>query len=189
MSHVVEASSLFKTIIFHGEVDNESREKMRDIEHDGDKMAYAIMEHLNKSFITPFDREDIHSLAKVIDDITDMLNTIVRRMKVYKIKQPNKYMIEFSELIEKSIASLNIAMRGLRSIKNMDTVLEACKEVHRYESDGDKLRDKALAELVDNEKDPIEFIKWKELYQEAETVLDICKAVAHVVETIVVKQA
>ncbi len=189
MEHVEEASHLFKEIVNHGEVTEEFREKMRDIEHAGDKMAYAIIEHLNKTFITPFDREDIHALAKKLDDVNDMLNTITSRMKVYRITRPNKYLIEFSEIIEKSVTSLGTAVRGLRNPKNMDKVLEACKQVSKYESDGDKLRDKSLGDLVDNEKDPIEFIKWKEICQDAETVLDICKVVGHVVETILVKQA
>jgi predicted phosphate transport protein (TIGR00153 family) len=189
MEHVEDASRLFKKIINRGEVDNESREQMRDIEHDGDKMAYAIIEHLNKTFITPFDREDIHSLAKKLDDVNDMINSIVSRMKVYKIKGQNKDLMEFSDIIEKSISALGTAIRGLRYPKKAQIVLDACREVNKYESAGDRLRDKALGELVDHEKDPIEFIKWKELYQYAETVLDICKVVAHVIETILVKQA
>jgi len=189
MGYVEEAAHLFKTIVKHGEVTDEFREKMRDIEHDGDKMTYAIIEHLNKTFITPFDREDIHSLAKKLDDVNDMLNTIISRMKVYRITKPNKYLIEFSEIIENSVVALGVSVRGLRHLKNMAVVLEACKQVGKYESEGDKLRDISLGDLVDNEKDPITFIKWKEIYQEAETVLDICKVVGHVVETILVKQA
>ena len=110
-------------------------------------------------------------------------------MKVYKIKGPNKLLIEFSEIIDKAVSALGVAVRGLRDTKHMNKVIEACKQVSAYESEGDKLRDNALGWLVDNEKDPIEFIKWKEIYQEAETVLDICKVVGHVVETILVKQA
>lgn len=189
MSYAEEACDVFKSIVQKGEVGAEDREKMREIEHSGDKMAYAIIEHLNKTFITPFDREDIHSLAKKLDDVNDMLNTIVSRMKVYKIRVPNKILIEFSDIIDKSVHSLGIAVRGLRDMKHMSRVLEACKQVSAYESDGDKLRDNALGWLVDNEKDPIEFIKWKEIYQEAETVLDICKIVGHVVEMILVKSA
>ncbi len=188
MTYVEAASVLFKKIVHHGEVTPEFRELMRDIEHDGDKMAYAIIDHLNKTFITPFDREDIHALAKKLDDVNDMLNTIISRMKVYRITKPNKNLVEFADIIEKSIFSLAIAVRGLRNTKNIQTVLEACKAVSAYESQGDRLRDSALGELVDNEKDPIEFIKWKEIYQHAETVLDICKVVGHVVETILVKQ-
>ena len=189
MGYVEDASKLFKKIVNHGEVTEAFREEMRDIEHNGDKMAYAIIETLNKTFITPFDREDIHALAKKLDDVNDMLNTIISRMKVYRITKPNKYLIEFSEIIEKSTASLVTAVRGLRNTKNMNAVLEACRQVSKFESEGDKLRDKSLGDLVDNEKDPFEFIKWKEICQDAETVLDICKVVGHVVETILVKQA
>lgn len=189
MGYVEDASRLFKKIVNHGEVNDAFREEMRDIEHNGDKMAYAIIGYLNKTFITPFDREDIYKLAKKLDDVNDMLNTIISRMKVYRITKPNHYLIEFSEIIEKSVTSLGKAVRGLRNTKNMAAVLEECKQVSKYESEGDRLRDKALGELVDHEKDPIEFIKWKEICQDAETVLDICKVVGHVVETILVKQA
>src|ERR1017187_1804471 len=88
MIYVEDASKLFKKIVNHGEVTEAFREEMRDIEHNGDKMAYAIIETLNKTFITPFDREDIHALAKKLDDVNDMLNTIISRMKVYRITKP-----------------------------------------------------------------------------------------------------
>jgi predicted phosphate transport protein (TIGR00153 family) len=189
MSYAEEACVVFKRIAEKGEVEPEEREKMREIEHNGDKMAYAIIDHLNKTFITPFDREDIHSLAKILDDVNDNLNTIVSRMKVYKIKGPNKLLIEFADIIVKSVTSLGVAVRGLRDRKHMNKVLESCREISAYESQGDRLRDEALGWLVDNERDPFNFIKWKEIYQEAETVLDICKVVGHVVETILVKQA
>jgi predicted phosphate transport protein (TIGR00153 family) len=186
---IEEAAHLFKKIVHYGEVTPEFRERMRDVEHAGDKIAYSIIEQLNKSFITPFDREDIHSLAKKLDDVIDQLDSIVSRMKVYKIKKPNKSLMEFSIIIDNSIMALATAVRGLRDSKHYDKVINACKEINKYESEGDKLRDSALSELVDNEKDPIEFIKWKELCQYSETVLDICKDCAHVIETILVKQA
>jgi uncharacterized protein len=186
---VVQAAGLFKVIAAKGVVNEEDREKMRTIEHEGDKMAYSIIDHLNKTFITPFDREDILTLAKKMDDINDMINTIVSRMKVYRITKSNKYIVEFAGLIDDSVEALACAIRDLRNNKNANNILKNCMDMGKLESAGDKLRDTAIGELFDNEKNAIEVIKWKELYQEAETVLDICKVVAHVIESILVKQA
>lgn len=186
---VVQAAALFKVIAAKGSVNDEDREKMRFVEHEGDKFAYEIIDHLNKTFITPFDREDILTLAKKMDDINDMINTITSRMKVYKITKVNKNLVEFSGLIEDSVKALSCAIKDLRNNKNANNILKACMDIGKLESAGDRLRDTAMSELFENEKNAIEVIKWKELYQEAETVLDICKAVAHVVESILVKQA
>jgi predicted phosphate transport protein (TIGR00153 family) len=185
----LQAAELFKELVEKGTIDDISREKMRDIEHEGDKMAYAIIDHLNKTFITPFDREDIHMLAKKLDDVNDMINTIVSRMKVYKITKVNQILIEFGALIYRSVEELCCAVRGLRDMKHAESTLKSCMDIGKMESEGDVLRDRALSELFDKEKNPIEIIKWKEIYQHAETVLDICKVVAHVVESIMVKQA
>lgn len=189
VDYVVQAAKLFNEIIKKGEVDQETREKMRNIEHEGDKIAYQIIDHLNKTFITPFDREDIHALAKKLDDVNDMLNTIVSRLKIYKIKGLNDILIEFGKLIEESVNSLACAINHMNNMKNVNIILNSCLNMNRLESEADKLRDKAIEDLLSKEKDPIEIIKWKEIYQDAETVLDICKATAHVIEAILVKQA
>lgn len=189
VDNVVEAADFFREIIEKGEVSETDREKMRDIEHRGDKIAYSVIDTLNKTFITPFDREDIHALAKKMDDINDMLRTIISRMRVYKIKKVSSEMKEFSILIDKAVHELSCAVKGLRNAKNANNILKSCVDINELEGEGDKLRDKVLESLFENEKDPINLIKWKEIYQDAETVLDICKAVAHTVESILVKQA
>lgn len=188
VEYVVGAAKLFNEIVNKGEVDVETREKMRDIEHEGDKIAYSIIDHLNKTFITPFDREDIHELAKKLDDVNDMLNTIVSRLKIYKIKKVDTYLVEFGKIILNSTNSLKCAIKNLRNLKNTKEIISSCLDMNRAESEADKLRDRALENLLEKEKDPIEVIKWKEIYQDAETVLDICKASAHVIESILVKQ-
>ncbi|MCX5679630.1 MAG: DUF47 family protein [Candidatus Omnitrophica bacterium] len=185
----IEAAMHLKEIVRKGYVDEESLKKMQDIEHKGDEAAHLIIDRLNKSFITPFDREDIHSLAKEMDDIADTINTIVNRLKVYKVTGADKNLIEFASIIEESVRTLAIAVKGMRNMEHSKSVVEACVEVNRLENVGDDLRDKVLAELFENEKDPIKVIKMKDIYQDAETVLDICEDVAHVVGSILVKQA
>jgi predicted phosphate transport protein (TIGR00153 family) len=183
------AAAYFKELVAQGSIDESSLAKMHEIEHQADEAAHAIIGQLNKTFITPFDREDILALAKELDDIVDMIYTIVSRMKVYKISKVNKNLVEFASVIEDSVQSVVCAVEGLRNAKNTPSVLEACVEINRLENVGDSMRDKVLMELFETEKDPVVIIKWKEIYQDAETVLDICEDVTHVVGSILVKQA
>ncbi len=184
-----EAAKAFKEVAAKGAVSDESINKLQDIEHQGDDVTHTILEQLDKTFITPIDREDIHALAKELDDIIDMTCTIASRMKIYRVDRIDKYLVEFADIIEESVSSVNCAIKGMRNMKNVKQIYMACVEVNRLENAGDKLRDVALGDLFDNQKDPIEIIKWKEIYQEAETVLDICEDVTNVVESIVVKNA
>jgi len=185
----IEASRLFKEAVSKGGVDEASLKKIQDIEHNADVTAHGIIDQLNKTFITPFDREDIYGLAKELDDIIDMINTIINRLRVYKLTGVNKNLVKFAAITEESVFCVSSAVKALRSVKHSKSVSESCVEIHRLENVGDSLRDEALGELFEKEKDPIAVIKWKEVYQDAETVLDICEDVAHVVSSILVKQA
>ena len=189
VDHAVEAAHRFKEIAAKGFVDEASLEKIKDLEHQGDDAAHAIIDQLNKSFITPFDREDIHALSIEIDDINDMINTIVSRMKIYHISGVNKRLVDFASVIEDSVQAVAKAVKGLNNTKNSKAITEACEEVNRLENVGDSMRDEFLAELFESEKDPITVIRWKDIYQYAETVLDICEDVAHKVDSILVKHA
>jgi predicted phosphate transport protein (TIGR00153 family) len=189
VDYAVDAANYFKELMSRGGIDNESLEKMGDIEHKGDEVAHEIIEHLNKTFITPFDREDIHALVMELDDITDMINNIVRRMRVYDIAGVDKNLVEFAAVIEQSVRAVARAVKGLRHVKNVRVVFDACVEVNRLENVGDVMRDRVLAELFATTKDPIVVLKWKDIYQDAETVLDVCEDVVHVVDSIMVKQA
>jgi len=189
VKYAVETASYFKELVSKNDISDSSLDKMHQLEHDGDEVTHEIIERLNKTFITPFDREDIHALAKELDDIVDMLYTIVNRMKVYNVTGGNKNLMEFASVIDDSVRAVECAIKGLRDTKNLKSVTESCVEVNRLENVGDSMRDKMLARLFEAEKDPIALIKWKDIYQDAETVLDICEDVAHIVQNILVKQA
>ncbi len=189
VQHAIEASIFFKELVSKNGVNDLVVQRMRDIEHQGDDVAHEIIDRLNKTFITPIDREDIHKLTVQIDDIIDMIYTIVNRLRIYKIHDTDKHLIEFSVMIEKSVRAVAAAVRALRNLKNLDVIRQACVEVNRLENEGDTLRDIVLVEIFEKKNDPIAIIKWKEIYQDAETLLDICEDVAHIVESIIVKQA
>jgi predicted phosphate transport protein (TIGR00153 family) len=187
--YAVEAASYLKAVVSKGVLDEGRLKKMHDIEHQGDEVAHTIIAQLNKTFITPFEREDIHALTMQLDDVIDMIYTIANRLRVYKITKVNKDLIEFASVIEASVRCIASAVKGMRNAKNTKPVSESCIEINRLENVGDVMRDKALAELFETEKDPMMVIKWKDIYQDAETVLDICEDVANVVESILVKHA
>ena len=187
--YAVDAADCFKELVSKNVLDDVSLTKMHDIEHQGDDVAHTILDSLNKTFITPFDREDILSLAKELDDVVDMINTITSRLMIYKIPGKNKNLIEFSAMISDSVEAVSCAVKCMRNTKNYKSISEYCVEINRLENMGDSARDRVLAELFETEKDPIAVIKLKEVYQDAETVLDICEDVAHVVDSILIKQA
>ena len=189
IGYAVEAASCLRKIAESGTVDENTFNKVKTLEHQCDEITHEIMGQLNKTFITPFDREDIHALAKELDDIVDTINTLVNRLKVFKITGVDKTLVEFASVIEDSVHAVVQAIKGLRDMRHVQSVREACVEINRLENVGDAMRDRVHGELFDNEKDPITIIKWKEIYQEAETILDICEDVAHIVETILMKQA
>ncbi len=189
VSHSVEAACLLREIVLVGGVTEDALSRIAMIEHQGDDVAHKIIDQLNKTFITPFDREDIYALTKQLDDITDMVNNIVNRLKVYNITTVDKNLVEFSVVIEQSVRAVARAVGGLQNHKDVQVVFNACVEVNRLENVGDAMRDRALSELFTGARDPISVIKWKDIYQEAETVLDVCEDVAHVVDSIMVKQA
>jgi predicted phosphate transport protein (TIGR00153 family) len=184
----IKAAEYFHEITMAGTFNEETISKMREIEHEGDEITHGIFRNLNQTFITPFDREDIHGLANELDSIIDMFNTMTNRLRVYRLSGVNDDLVQFSQVIDKSVRAVAEAVHALRNSKKLQTALDHCIEVNRLENVGDTMRDTMLGKLFDNYTDPIFIIKWKEIYQDAETVLDVCEDVANVVESIVVKQ-
>jgi uncharacterized protein len=189
VSHAVAAAGFFKEVTAQGSVTEEMLNRMAEIEHQGDNAAHTIIKRLNKTFITPFDRQDIHALATELDDITDMIDNIVSRLRVYGLTGVDPNLVEFAAVIEQSVQAVARAVGGLRHSKNARVVFDACVEVNRLENVGDVMRDRMLAKLFETATDPILVIKLKDIYQEAETVLDVCEDVVHVIDSIMVKQA
>ena len=189
VDYAVQGAKKFKEIAeTPGLIEESAYQAIQYLEHKGDDATHAVIAQINKSFITPFDREDIYALTKELDDVMDMINTMVGRIKVYKIPGGDKHLMEFSRVIEQSVLTVAKAVKGMRVKNGTKAVLEACVEINRLENVGDAMRDAMLVELFES-KTAIEIIKWKEIYQDAETVLDICEDVANVVESILVKQA
>ena len=161
-------------------------DQLQEIEHRGDEMTHGIITALNQTFITPFDREDIHRLTSSLDDVLDFVNAAGVRLRLYKIKTPPSIAAELAAMIVEQSEEL---AQGVSLLEKNKLVLEHCVEVHRLENEADRLSRKAIADLFDNEKDPIQLIKIKELYEVLETATDKAEDAANVLEAVALKSA
>jgi predicted phosphate transport protein (TIGR00153 family) len=161
--------------------------QLKDIEHRGDEMTHNILTKLNQTFITPFDREDIHRLASSLDDVLDFVYAAGVRLVMFRIKSAPPAASRLAEVIVKQSDQLSEALSRLE--KKHDRVLENCVEINRLENEADLLARTAIATLFDEEKDPIALIKLKELYEVLETATDKAEDAANVLEAVVLKSA
>ncbi len=161
---------------------------MYEFEQEGDILTHDIMKELNRTFLTPIDREDIHALASRIDDVLDLIWGAVDRMTVYKIDKPTFEAVTIAEDLQMTAAILRKVMRELRS-KNYAHVQEHCIEINRLENRVDRLYRDALGKLLNAPNDPVYIIKWKDIYQLLEDASDRCEDIANILESIVLKYA
>ena len=182
-----EAARLLKqTLEDFRDVDERVRQ-LKEIEHRGDEMTHNILTKLNQTFITPFDREDIHRLASSLDDVLDFIYAAGVRLIMYKITSAPEAASKLADIIVRQTEQLSQAVGQLE--KNHDHVLENCVEINRLENEADQVARSAIAALFEKEKDPISLIKLKELYEVLETATDKAEDAANVLEGVVVKSA
>jgi len=160
--------------------------EIRRIERSGDELTHAVYTKLNQTFITPFDREDIHQLASSLDDVLDFINAAGARIIMYRITSPPPVALELSRLILQQVQELHCALPLLR--KNGD-ILTYCVEINRIENEADVISRAAIGQLFDQEKDPITLLKTKELIEFLELATDKAEDVANVLETVVLKNS
>ena len=159
-----------------------------EVEQDGDILTHDIMKKLNKTFITPIDREDLYALASRLDDVLDLIWGAVDRLAVFKIRETTKEAISMSKSLLTTTEAMHKAIHKLKE-KNYSHVQEYCIEINRLENRVDRDFRDALGKLFDEIKDPILIIKWKEIYEHLEDATDRCEDVANVLEAIVLKYA
>ncbi|MCI0706910.1 MAG: DUF47 family protein [Ignavibacteriae bacterium] len=164
-------------------------DQIKDLEHRGDEITHTIFSELNGTFVTPFDREDIHHLTSALDDILDHIDGSAGRFTLYKIKKCPRQMVELIEVLYNSIAELKKAVAMLRHMHENEEMKQLFLKVHQYENDGDTIFEQAIADLFEKEKNPIQVIKLKEIYVGLETATDKCEDAANVIEGILIKNA
>lgn len=159
------------------------------LENKGDELTHQIYLELGKNFITPFDREDIHSLATAIDDVADYIQGAANRMSLYRIDDFNEHIRKLSELILQASLDLEKAVRELKDLKNVRAIADSCIRINSVENQADYVFDRAVADLFLYETDAIRLIKYKEILAALETATDRCEDAANVMESILVKNA
>ncbi|MBI2981766.1 MAG: DUF47 domain-containing protein [Deltaproteobacteria bacterium] len=163
--------------------------KLEDAEHAGDQITHDAIEMLNKSFITPFDREDIHELVSELDDVCDLAYGAASRMVLYKVGVPTEGMKRVTSLLARAIEECAKAVLRLRNQKRPEMILAQCIEINRLENEADEASRAAIALLFENEKDPIRLLKEKEILETLEFATDRCEDLANVIEGIILKNA
>jgi uncharacterized protein len=161
--------------------------RIKHLEHEGDQVAHHTFGLLSRTWITPIDREDIHTLVTSLDDVLDYIDAAAAGLVLYKIPSSTPELKGMTELVVQSSKAIQRAVALLGDLKNSPAILEACVEINRLENEADALSRLAIGKLFDTEKDPFTLLKWKEIYEVLETATDRCEDVANVLEQIVLK--
>jgi predicted phosphate transport protein (TIGR00153 family) len=159
-------------------------EKIKQLEHKGDTITHALITKLNQTFITPFDREDIHMLSSRIDDVLDFVDAAAKRLVLYQVRQIRPGVLELAETLQMSAARI---LDAVRVLDKRDHILDYCIEINRLENEADQISRGLIAQLFTEEKDPVEILKWKEIVEVLETGTDKAEDVANVIEAITLK--
>ena len=147
------------------------------------------MAQLNRTFVTPFDREDIALLAHTLDDVTDFIHAAADAMLIYKVESPTRRAKELADIIVQAAAEVERAIPQLRHRAELEKVLPRCVEINRLENVADEVFRSALVELFDETKDVAQIIKWREIYEHMESATDRCEDVSNVLEGVALKYA
>jgi uncharacterized protein len=185
-ANLTRGARLLHEILQESRVDEAKIRQLQEIEHLGDEMTHNIIIHLNQTFITPFDREDIYRLTSSLDDVLDFVNSAGVRLVMYKITEPPEAAAALAQLIVQQSEALS---RGVSVLEKNQMVLEHTVEVNRLENEADRISRSAIGILFEQEKDPIRLIKVKELYEVLENATDKAEDAANVLEAVALKSA
>jgi predicted phosphate transport protein (TIGR00153 family) len=164
------------------------REEIKQLEHIGDKLTHTIFEELNKSFITPFDREDIYTLTKSMDDVLDLMDHVCDIFVLYQVHELEDGMVMLLDVTRRAVNDIHKSVHSLRNI-NYDKIREQIISVHNLENEGDRLYRHFLGKLYAEEHDAIRLMKYSSIYNELEQTVDRCEDLMNALEAIVLKQA
>jgi uncharacterized protein len=163
--------------------------QIKNVEHAGDHLTREAIEKLNRTFLAPFDREEIHELVCKMDDVLDHIDEAVNRMVLYRVTAPTDDAKALGKVLRAATDLIHDLMPLLRNLKQPQVILNKCLQIQQQESEGDRIEQHGLAALFDHKTDAIEIIKWKDIYGDLETATDACSDVANVVESIVIRHS
>jgi len=187
---IVEGGSFFLEMTRNHNYSEARVSRLKEIEHEADGIAHKTYERMHTTFLTPIDREDIYKLVNKMDNILDAIESTAVRLHMYQVKKPDDAIIRQAEILFKAIEKVRDVVQGLRSMKkNSQAILDGCVEIHTLENAGDVILRTIITDLFIKEKDAIELLKWKEIFELLEEAVDCCENVSNVVEGIIMKHA
>jgi predicted phosphate transport protein (TIGR00153 family) len=182
---IAEAAKLLSASIYSGVAQlGATAAQIRDVEHKGDEITHEIMTRLNQTFLTPIDPEDIHRLASRLDDVLDMIDAVVGRLLLFKLTALPPAVSTLAEIIESCSRAI---VKAVTAMAHDEPLMEHLIEINQLENEADRVNRQGLAQLFDTEKNAIELIKLKEIYEMMEDATDLCEDVANVLESVAVK--
>jgi predicted phosphate transport protein (TIGR00153 family) len=183
---VADGASLLSKLLTDFDDPENAHAEIRELEHEGDETTHQIMRELNTSFVTPFDREDIHQLASGLDDILDGIEAVADMFVLHHIKQPLPEMRQQADVLHRAAEELRQAMGHLRNLRGLE---EHWVEINRLENEGDRVYRKTVAALFSGDYKAMDVLKWKDIVDQLEGAIDGCEDVANILESIVLKHA
>jgi predicted phosphate transport protein (TIGR00153 family) len=185
--NIIEGAELLKDMLDNYHDPAGSQMRIKEVEHKGDSLTHEIIKKLNKSFVTPLEREDIYALSAALDDILDLIDASAQRFVMYNVEKPTPEAKELAFLILKScqVISKGVSLLGGK----LEYISECCVEVNSLENESDRVCREVISRLFLEEKDPIQIIKWKEIYETLERAVDKCEDAANILESVVLKNA
>jgi predicted phosphate transport protein (TIGR00153 family) len=182
--NLLEGAELLKDLVDnYTDVENKVK-NIKEIENKGDNIIHEIIEKLNKTFITPIDREDIHILASELDDVLDAIEGISSRLLYFRIQKPTPECIRLVEIIYEAVKQIE---RAISNLEQFDNLPRFCIEINRLENEADQISQEMVGQLLDQEPNWRVAIKWKEIYGRLETAADHCENIANAIEAVVLK--
>jgi predicted phosphate transport protein (TIGR00153 family) len=185
-SLAVEAAAELTKLVNDIENAPHTARKLKDIEHRADDITHGIIDNLNRSFVTPIERGDIHALACALDEVIDYIEVAGHKISLYELDGVRHEVVVLAELI---LAGAKNVEKAVRSLRHFPDAKPHLLEINRLEEEADHICRNALANLLNNEKDPVAIIKWKEIIEVLEGTTDRCEDVANIVDGVIVKNA
>ena len=184
--NIVSGAQAFTKMLEHYTGVPEQVQIIKAIEHQGDEITHQIFRKLNQTFITPFDREDMHELCGTMDDVIDLIDAAASRFVLYRIDTVRAGTIDRTKVLAAATVELSSAIHAMET---PDKALHRIIEINRLENESDRICRTLIAQLFEEEKDSVQIIKWKEIFEVIETAVDKCEDVSNVIESVILKNA
>lgn len=183
--NIQNATRVLNELMVQGDDVEERVKRIKDLEHEGDKITHDTIKRLNKTFVTPIDREDIHELISSMDDVVDFIDNVASKYRMYKLSDPPEPVKELTGIL---LRAGDETVRAVSSLEGMDPgIHHICIEINSLENEADRISMSAIAKLFDGGMEPLDVMKWKELYETLEDAADAFEDVANTLEGIILK--